>query len=137
VSKKGVFEDIPLSWHGTEYVVPANRVMGAIKVIENHITLAELYRGISETGGVKLVSLSEAYAAILRYAGAKNIDAEEVYGDIFSSANQQRSTQDAIMGLLSMMIPPEQMRQMTQVQEAEENASGEAQPGQQSVVAAK
>jgi hypothetical protein len=134
VSKKGVFEDITLSWLGTEYLVPANKVMGAIKVIENHITLAELYRGVSEQGGVKMVALSEAYAALLKYAGARFITSEEVYGNIFSSGNQQIATRDAIMGLLSMMIPPDQLRKMNEVREAEEAPEGEAQPGQSTTV---
>jgi len=100
----GVFDDIRLNWQGTDYVIPANKVMGAIARIEDIITLTEIYEA-SQRRSVKFSRVASAYASVLRYAGAKVTD-EEVYLGMFDGQSAITAVQEALTGLLSMMIPP-------------------------------
>lgn len=117
----GVFKDIELEWQGKSYVIPANRVMGAIAVIEDVVTLKEIYEAGAK-GRMKLSKISAAYGAVLRYAGADLKD-EDVYSGMFSGESSAAAASDAVMGLLSMMIPPT-------------DSGGEATPGKSSPAAA-
>lgn len=111
-----IFDDIMLSWRGTEYKVPANKVMGAIKRIEDHVTVHDLL-GMTEAGGddgksmvirrtgLRLAMLASGYAAVLNYAGA-DLTEEEVYQGLFEGKGEaQANAVAAISGLLQMMIP--------------------------------
>jgi hypothetical protein len=100
----GVFDDIHLNWQGSDYVIPANKVMGAIARIEDVITLTEIYEA-SQQRSVKFSRVSSAYAAVLRFAGATVTD-EEVYAGMFAGQSAAAAVRDALTGLLSMMIPP-------------------------------
>lgn len=99
----GIFQPVTFKWKEQEYTVQANQVMGLIAQIEDVITLAELLK----RKGAPLAKVAMAYAAALRYAGAKVSD-EEIYKGMFSS-NASETIQAAIAGLLSMMIPPEEV----------------------------
>lgn len=103
--KVSPFRDVTLRWGEAEYVVPASRVMGAIASIEEHVTLVELFAMQTDPGKMKLVPISRAYAAVLRYAGAVRIDQDDVYESLFGADSLERA-QSAIVGLLSLMIPP-------------------------------
>ena len=94
-----VFQDVELTWKGAQHTVPANRVMGLICEIEEHITLAEL---LSEKGA-PMGRLAKAYAAALKYAGAPATP-ELVYESLFKDSHQ--NIPEAVNGLLSMMLPP-------------------------------
>lgn len=98
-----IFQPVTLKWDDKEYVVPANQVMGLIAQIEDVITLAELMN----KKGAPLARVSMGYGAALRYAGAKVKD-EDVYKGMFSE-NASATIQAAVAGLLSMMIPPQEL----------------------------
>lgn len=100
----GIFEPVTLTWQGDEYTVPADRVLGLIASVEEHITLADLGRASSP----KLAQLSYAYAAALRYAGAK-VTADEVYAACFRDAAS--TIQALITALLMLMIPPAELQE--------------------------
>lgn len=101
--KKGVFDDITLTWRGKEYKIEARRVMGAIRRIEEHVTLSEMLRAASE-GNIKFGNVAAAYAALLNYAGARVTD-EEVYSSMFDEGASERIF-TAVDTLLQMMMPP-------------------------------
>jgi len=100
-----IFEEVGLKWDGVEYVVPADKVMGLVETIEDIITLEELH----SSAGVKRMKLARAFAAALSYAGAK-VSADEVYTGMFGS-KAGISTGSAITAILSLMIPPEHIRE--------------------------
>lgn len=93
-------------WADEEYVIPANRVMGLIERIEDHITFADL-----ASNKVRFGKISRAYAEALRYAG-KDVGVEEVYKSMLSGATTNQ-VQSAINGLLQIMIPPEPVQKKT------------------------
>lgn len=104
-----IFEDIKIEWDGDEYVVPSNRVMGAIARVEEFVTLKELSEFSQKPEGAKYAKLSQAYATLLRYAGAK-VEDEEVYEAMFpkNSADEDFRARlyAALGGLLKTMLPP-------------------------------
>lgn len=105
---KSVFEDIKLEWRGEPYVIPANRVLGAIARVEEFFTLGELTRDARDRNSVPMSKLASAYGAVLRYAGA-SVTNEEVYEELFQKTSAPLIT-SAIQGLLMMMIPPSALR---------------------------
>lgn len=123
-----IFEDVKIRWEDKEYVIPSNRVMGAIALIEEHVTLRELGEGL-HTKSVPLVKLSRAYGSVLRYAGAKDITDEFIYGALFKKGIADGAAVNSIMGLLAMMIPPQSV-QKTIVGGDKENL-GESDPATQ------
>lgn len=102
--KPDIFEPIALTDpNDQEWVIPPNRVLGAIARIEEVVSLHELSQFASR-GAVPLAKLATAYASVLRYAGAKATP-EEVYAKLFEG-NRGDRVNAAITGLLVMMIPP-------------------------------
>jgi hypothetical protein len=97
-----IFEDVSLKWNGAEYKVEAGKIMGAIAVIEEVVTLQELAE-YATTGKTPLSKLAMAFGSVLRYAGA-NVKDEEVYAGMFQGAGQNSAIQ-SLSVLLSMMIP--------------------------------
>lgn len=97
------FDDIHLGWQGKTLTIPAHRVMGAIKRIEDHVTLAELQADAGR-GTLRLGKLAAAYADVLRYAGAAGVTEEDVYAGMFG-VEAQKNVVGAIASLLGMMIP--------------------------------
>lgn len=101
--KQAIFDDIHVGWKDQKYTIPANRVMGAIKRIENHVTLGELQDDV-QRGTLRLSHIAAAYAALLRYAGAKDVTEEDVYDGMFDAGGAEVSV-GAIGALLTMMVP--------------------------------
>jgi hypothetical protein len=99
----GVFDDIKLSWHGKEYRIPANRVLGAVVRVEDILTLTQLADFVQK-GNPPLGKLSQAYGAVLRYAGA-DVDDDEVFADMFGKGDAQALAVDAVMTLFNLMVP--------------------------------
>lgn len=99
-----IFKTITLTWAGKEYVIPPTQVLRAIAIVENEITLHELFQYQSR-GTAPISKLSTAFANVLRYAGAKVTD-DEVYAAMFKG-DQSLSASAAISALLFMMIPPD------------------------------
>ena len=93
-----IFQDVVLSYDGSEYRVKSNDVMRLIAKIEDVITIGEL-----TNGNVKFAKLAMAYGEALRFAGA-NVDDDAVYKAIYT-AKGVVSAQDAVSGLLALMIP--------------------------------
>jgi hypothetical protein len=99
-----MFEPITLSWGGKSYVIPANQVMKALAVIEDHCTMFELQKSF-KSGGVPLAKISNAFAAVIRFAGG-SVSAEDVYAGMFGGGPDAQAAQQAITALLMMMVPP-------------------------------
>lgn len=106
-----IFKDITLIWKGKEYVIPSDRVMGAIACAEQYVTLHELHQNAAG-GTIKLTTLAAAYAGVLQYAGVKNVDVESVYGAMFEKNSGRDVILKAIEGLILMMVPPSAMNKV-------------------------
>jgi hypothetical protein len=102
-SGQSPFDDIHLGWEGQKYTIPAHRVMGAIKRIEDHVTLAELQRDAGR-GTLRLGKMAAAFAEVLRYAGAPAVTEADVYAKMFGD-EAQATVVAAVSMLLGMMIP--------------------------------
>ena len=98
-----LFQPLVLNWEGRDYTIPSDRVMGAIAVVEEVITLGELAR-VSQSGNVNISKLARAYSVLITYAGATNASWEVVYKSMFQG-NQQVALL-AVRSLLVMMMPP-------------------------------
>lgn len=101
-----VFEPIKLGWRDREYVIPPDRVLRAIAIIEDHITLVELTR-YAASGSAPLAKIASAFAAVINYAaGVPSLSADDVYAGMFGSSEDNARAQAAIGALLAMMVPP-------------------------------
>lgn len=116
-----IFEDIPLEWKGEKFIIPSNRIMGALARIEELVTLDELH-AMTQGKGLKFIAVSRAYASTLRFAGAMVTD-EEVYASMFEKDDDKKKGAmiTAVFGLLNMMVPEEARK----VAEKEAAAKGE------------
>lgn len=99
----GSFDDVTLNWAGIDYTIPANKMMGAIARIEDHITLPEL-KNFGDRGAVPLSRLASAFASVLRYAGAKVTD-EQAYSLMFEGEESQAAMAVSVNLLIAMMVP--------------------------------
>jgi hypothetical protein len=115
-----MFEPITLTWDGREYVIPADQVMRAIAIVEEHITLGELGQA-GDGVRVPLGKISMAFGALLRFAGARVTDAH-VYEKVFSDADGSAAA--ACIALISLMMPPEHLRRVRS--KAQEEIQGNA-----------
>jgi hypothetical protein len=98
-----IFDDIRLGWKGVPFLIPANRIMGALARVEDIVTLDELQRfAVRKTA--PMAKLSMAYGSLLRYAGCFVSD-EAVYSEMVRS-DDGAAVMTAINGLMSMMLPP-------------------------------
>lgn len=103
-----VFEDVKLAWKGGELVIPPERVLRAIVLVEDVLTLGELGRCMV-SGTLPLARIASAYGVLLRYAGAKVTD-DEVYEGMFAKSEMQQQAMRAVFALQQLMIPPEHLR---------------------------
>lgn len=109
--KRGeVFDPVTLEWGGETYTIPPNRMFGAIKRIEDVITIPELHATAAKRGTVKMATLSEAFAAVLNYAGA-DVTAEEVYAGMFDGNTSADAASAAMLTLMGIMVPPQAIQQ--------------------------
>lgn len=99
-----MFKDITLTWAGRDWTIPANRMLAAICVIEDSITIGELSQAMREQR-VPAAKVATAYRSLLRFAGA-NVDAEDVYRAMYSADPSSLSIYDASLALINVMIPP-------------------------------
>lgn len=97
-----IFEPVTLTWKNVEYVIPPNRVLRAIAIIEDVIPMQELIAN-GEKGTAPIAKIACAFGAVLRYAGAKVTD-DEVYAGMFVDAGSS-AIPAAINNLMMMMIP--------------------------------
>lgn len=104
-----VFEEVRLTWNGVDYVIPPDRMMRCIAMIEEIITLAELHRDMAARRP-RLAKLAQSFGAVLRYAGAAATD-DEVYAAMYKSGKDMH---EQITGtthtLLMLMMPPASLK---------------------------
>ena len=101
----GIFNELNLTWKGTEYTVEADNILRLIAKVEDVITLNELY-SYSQRGAAPLAKLASAFGIVLRYAGAKVAD-DEVYKTIVNGGSDAAIV--ATRTILTMMLPPENL----------------------------
>lgn len=104
-----IFQEVGLKWKGQEYVVPPDKVMGLVEVVEDVITIEELVGN-----GIKRVRLAKAFAAAIRYAAqckgaVAKIDDQEVFESLFGD-DAMATTTRTVHALLAFMIPPEHLQ---------------------------
>ena len=122
-----IFQEVTLRWGDKDYVVPPDRVMRAIALIEDHVTINQLSEATSG-GKMPLVKISAAYAVVLRYAGA-NVSDEDVYDGMFNGAGQMHvKMMSAIAGLMGLMIPPGKIVELSKKEDAGAAAPGKEKP---------
>lgn len=108
------FEPVTLPWGEQTYTVPANKVLGLVREIEDALEYeggpAAVYV-LFRPGGVRLTRLAGALGAALRYAGASVTD-DEVYLTLMEDvANMSQSAmaqnaQVLVATLLTIIAPP-------------------------------
>jgi len=133
-----LFEDVKIVWDRDgkkeTYTIPSDKVMRAIALIEEHITLRDLSEGLARTQSLSLVKLSRAYGSILRFCGS-NITDEEVYVSMFArkAVPSESTLVIAIHGLLGMMVPPSEVKKAmeeAQKQKSDDSVAASVQPGE-------
>jgi hypothetical protein len=123
----GIFQEVELSWNGEAVTIPADKVMGAIAVIEEHITFLELV-AMSQAGTPKMTVIAQCYGAVLRYAGL-NVSDEECYAGMFASGAAQAECIAAVQTLLVMCVPPDVLAKAEAAGDGKPGKSGAAKPG--------
>lgn len=103
-----IFEQVQLTWEGKSYEIPPDKVMGAIAVVEEVVTLQDLVT-YAQKNSHPMSKMARAYGELLRYAGAKVTD-EEVYLGMFPGSDNGGSVIESIGILLTMMIPPNHLK---------------------------
>ena len=99
------FREVKLSWDGRDFVIPPDKMLGAIARIEDVFTLEELSVYMARRTA-PLGKLARSYGAVLRYAGARVTD-EEIYFGMFGKGGiNAAAAMEAIAVLLAMMLPP-------------------------------
>lgn len=98
-----IFEDVVFTWQGDDYTLKASEVMRTIAKVESVVSVMEL----SDTKRPPLTRIAEAYSICLAQVGVK-VEFDEVYSNLFS--DDSAAIQNAILGLLSLMIPPRKMQ---------------------------
>lgn len=122
-----IFEDITIKWDGREHTIPSEKVMRAIGLIEEHLTMKEIGEAVHSSGGIAFTKVAAAYGAILRFAGADITD-EQVYAGLFSMSKEKNNVQAVLNGLLAMMIPPSAYKDAAKKAVEDAVSSGKAKP---------
>jgi hypothetical protein len=127
-----IFENVSLEWRGEKYVVPANRMLGAIAAMEQHIGFFEL-ADPSQLRKLSLARLARAFASVLRYAGCAVSD-DEVYADLFASKTTvTQQVIPAINTLLLLMMPPDAVPKVQAKGAPRGNPSAASRPSKRSI----
>jgi hypothetical protein len=101
-----IFNPIELSWGGKDYKVPANRVLEAVCVCEEEVTLHELAQ-YAQRETAPAGRLAKAYGAVLRYAGCQ-VTNDEVFSAMFRQSSADRINL-SIQTLLMAMMPKDML----------------------------
>lgn len=106
-----IFEEVVVVWRENEHRIPPGRVLGAIAVVEDEISMGRLAEA-NKTSDYPLAKIAKAYGALLRYAGAKATD-DEVYAALFDKTQDtfRGNVIDRVHTLLLMMVPPVALRE--------------------------
>jgi hypothetical protein len=115
-----VFEDITLVFGEDEYVIKGdNSIMLLIGKVEGVISMQEMTNGNIPT----LSKVAEAYTIALNHAGAVTSVAE-VYQSLFAGGHS--SAANIVGSLLSMMVPPQALRDHAEKMKAKAPAKAKA-----------
>lgn len=101
-----MFQPVKLMWKGKEVLIPSSKVLGAIAVSEQHLSLFDIAELRMRP---KPASVAAAYAAVLRYAG-EDVTDEEVYNVICDPAEDTSNVMIDISALVMMMLPSSVVR---------------------------
>lgn len=100
-----MFQEYSFEWNGRKHTIPADRIMGAIGAVEEHLTLHEIHAMMNTRGTVRMERISRAYGALLRYAGVEVTD-EDVYASFFAAGATRDTLVGSLVGLQALMVPP-------------------------------
>ncbi len=117
-----VFEDITLTFGEAEFVIKGdNSIMRLIGKVESVVTMQDMSNGNIPT----FSKIAEAYTIALNHAGA-DTSVAEVYQSLFSDGHTNAA--NIVASLLSMMIPPQALRnhEAKMVAKAQAEAKAEA-----------
>lgn len=104
-----MFQDFSFEWNGRAHTIPADRIMGAIGAVEEHLTLHEIHAMMNTRGTVRMERISRAYGALLRYSGVEITD-DEVYMSFFAAGATRDTLVSSLVGLQALMVPPEPVK---------------------------
>ena len=96
------FKDIEIGWRDETFIIPSNKVLGAIASVEEVVTVQQL-AALTQVEDVPLSKLAQAYGALLRYAGCSITD-EEVYQGAFEHGGGE-DIGLALIALFEMLTP--------------------------------
>lgn len=100
-----VFRELRLKWQGHDYLIPSDRIVPAIAIVENHLTFDELF-AFFRRSATPLAKLSLVYADLLTFAGAKGVTAGDIYARMFGGGSAtQRDVEVVVQYLLERMMP--------------------------------
>lgn len=108
------FKDVSIAWDGVTYTIPAKRVLTCVAMVEDVLTLDELFKFIGARNTVPFAKLARAFGIMLRYAGAKMTD-DEIFAGMLDGMSQEEKQQAAMHGvqtLLMMMLPPKHLQML-------------------------
>jgi hypothetical protein len=109
------FQDYEIGWDGKSYVIPSDRLLPVIAAIEEDITVPQLLM-MTVVRRMPVARISRAYGTILRAAGVKGSDGgalitdAEVYAGMFDGEGVLEKAALAVQGLMSLIIPPDDMQ---------------------------
>jgi hypothetical protein len=109
------FQDYEIGWEGKSYVIPSDRLLPVIAAVEEDITVPELLV-MAVMRRMPVVRISQAYGIILRAAGVKGADGTTpitdaaVYAGMFDGEGVLEKAALAVQGLMSLIIPPDDMQ---------------------------
>lgn len=121
------FEDVTLSWAGRDYVVPVDRVMRLLRLIEDCLIGEGAQDALTVLmDGRRRAPLADAYETALRFAGA-DLPPGEVYMTVMNALAESRSDHveqmfHTTMNLLALLAPPMHSRIMAGRSEADGEA---------------
>lgn len=98
-----MFQPIKFAFKGTEYLIPPNRVLRAVAVVEAHVTMHELsiYMARQTAPSAKVAM---AYAALVNFAGGAVTD-DEVFESLFDPQTKE-NVMTLVSLLITVLVPP-------------------------------
>lgn len=94
----------PVEWDGVEYLIPANKIMPTLSMVEDITPLPMIVEWRFNPVMTQASKLSKAYWIMLREAGVPGVTWDDVY-EILLDQSKSASIAAAIANLLDLMIP--------------------------------
>jgi len=99
-----MMQDFTLPWRDETKIITAKRIVGAVAVVESHITVFDLCDSIATCKFPPVSTLTRAYFALLRYAGF-NVTDTDVYEWLLSDGANLQNVTECLNTLMELMIP--------------------------------